>query len=41
MSHSRAIISAKKVQPGMRTHDIPVNLLHHLRILHTHGFMVA
>ena len=38
MSHSRAIVSAEEVQPRMRAHDIPVNLLHHLRILYTHCY---
>lgn len=36
MSHSRAIIPAEEVQPWMRTQNIPVNLLHHLSILHPH-----
>ena len=36
MSHSRAIIPTEEVQPWMRAQDIPVNLLHHLSILHPH-----
>ena len=36
MSHSRAIIPAEEVQAWMRAQDIPVNLLHHLSILHPH-----
>ena len=40
MRHSSAVISAEEVQAGVRTHDITINLLHHLRILHdgSHAF---
>ena len=34
--HSCAVVAAEEVQAGVRAHDIPVDLLHHLRILR-HG----
>ena len=34
--HSSAVIAAEEVQARVRAHDVPVNLLHHLRILR-HG----
>ena len=31
--HSSAVIAAEEVQAGVRAQDVPIDLLHHLRIL--------